>query len=140
MTSVPSRRLDAVRAFGSLVASERGRKLLKRNGYSSDTPIIAADEDESVTSVMRRVVSAGSGSGALRVLLAVHYPRREKHLELVMLSPSPTEGSEHVSARGVSTIGMLVDAVAATGHSDTTFSVSSDVVASRFDMLVAGAN
>lgn len=132
MTTVTSRRIDAVRAFGQFVASERGRSLLRSNGYSSDTPVIAADEDDSVTSVMARVRSAGSAP----VLVAVHYPSRTRSLEIVELAPSHEKGADHVEARGASTIGMLVDALAKAAKGST-FSVSSNVVASRFDLAYA---
>lgn len=119
----PARR-DAVRAVSRFLATRAGRDHIASNNYVNDRPILAANEQETVASVMHRM----SVSGARAVVVAVHFPDRtgQRNLVFADMCPTDTPAPEHVEMAPDSSIGMLIDAK----HRGT---ISSQVAVQRFE-------
>lgn len=127
VTVVEQGRLDAVRALRDFVSTKRGRQTLLINGYEQGTPVIPATDTDTIELTMARI----RATGAPKVVVAVHFPSR-RDIELLELRSAENPGTDHIETRGGSTIGMLVDAIQRAARG-ATFSVSSEVVAHRFD-------
>lgn len=95
------------RRMAHMLTSRNGRAFLERIGYVSGTPIVAADAEERLVDVFRRMGKTLSDD----VLLAVFFAHRERICVLPMTRRQSMEACEvlETDTSSQSTIGMLVD-------------------------------
>jgi hypothetical protein len=103
-----SDRMAAARALGKLITSEKGRKLLQDNHYTSDSQIVVALESDRLADVLAR-----ARRYAPPVVAAVYYAA-EGNFKFVDFQPDTGEpsGDSHPLGANIS-IGMLLDYTAA---------------------------
>lgn len=104
MTRVPANRVAAARELGRFVASVRGQKTMRRNGFESEVSIFPAHESDTLVSVMARLRQ----QDADKAIVAVHFPSRERPLALIAFEKGEPV-NDHLPTGGVSTVGLLAD-------------------------------
>lgn len=137
MSEISATRQGAARAFARFVATSTGRGIFSANGYESGTPVLPANEHDTIVSVMARVRQTDGDA----VVVAVHFPERAAgapdHHEfefLQLMTCEPKDGA--LSTGGASTIGMLADHIKNSGHG-MTVAISHKVTAGAFDLVGA---
>lgn len=103
MTTRSEAQLEVARTFGMLTASREGRAYLAANEYVSGTPVIAAQYEDTIDDVLRRV-----GRCRRSAVVAI---LRDGELEAITLTPGREGGEETSDVSRHSCIGMLIDAV-----------------------------
>lgn len=125
--SVVERRIEAMRLFGKLMATQEGRDYLADNNHKSGQAVVVADYEELIKDVMPRIRSHRPP-----VTIALI-----KDDELLMFSIGPTPEAERVSSSAASpesTIGMLYEAACQTSNGSSFHLTSWDRDTTAFSM------
>lgn len=104
--TVSSKRAEAAKLIGQLLATEEGRKFFRENGYVSGQAIVVAHHAELIRDVMDRIHQQHPP-----VTVAILMDREDDPLGLVTVTPSTkAEMQKAELASESSSIGMLYDA------------------------------
>lgn len=115
--SVHPDRAAAAREVGKMIATDRGRNYLARNGYRDGIPIVTALESDRLANVMTYINRTYGGDESASVLLAVYWPDKQV-LRLALASTKDRRGSaddepdsdgESVPLGTTTSLGMVFD-------------------------------
>ncbi len=114
MSAIRSR-IEVARTFGQLTATAPGRTYLAANGYKSGTPVIAADYDDEIDDVLRRMSQYRSEGRPQACVVAII---NGGELEAITFEPSSSPGEDSSEVSRYSCIGMLIEAVKRSGRQE----------------------